>query len=33
MSQWLTTEEWLTTLGEHIRANRLEFEGALLQKS
>lgn len=29
MSQWLTTEEWLATLGEHIRANRLEFEGGM----
>lgn len=29
MQQSLTTDEWLVVLGEHVRANRLEFEGGM----
>lgn len=29
MQQSLTTDEWLVVIGEHVRANRLEFEGGM----
>lgn len=29
MQQSQKTDEWLVVLGEHVRANRLEFEGGM----